>query len=199
MSLETNAEANGDDRQDYPWYRIIPATDALQQGDFLNSLPIIVPPIEIPERGTKPVDEPLDLETEFRSFNVVIMTQSCDLEDFNDNDSIIVCPRFNLHDAKSSKGKSLANANEWSNLVRGRIVSLHLLNKCDLEGSEFDYQVVDLSRIFSMPLGFAKNHTLAQGDRVRLLPPYREHLAQAFARQFMRVGLPLDLPRKFPG
>jgi hypothetical protein len=32
------------------------------------------------------------------------------------------------------------------------------------------------------------------GDRLRLLPPYREHLSQAFARLFMRVGLPADIP-----
>jgi hypothetical protein len=28
--------------------------------------------------------------------------------------------------------------------------------------------------------------------RMVLPPPYREHLAQAFARYFMRVGLPHD-------
>jgi hypothetical protein len=27
-----------------------------------------------------------------------------------------------------------------------------------------------------------------------LLPPYREHLSQAFARFFMRVGLPVEVP-----
>jgi len=27
----------------------------------------------------------------------------------------------------------------------------------------------------------------------RRLPPYREHLSQAFARYFMRVGLPQDI------
>jgi len=31
------------------------------------------------------------------------------------------------------------------------------------------------------------------GKRLRLCPPYREHLAQAFARFFMRVGLPQDV------
>jgi hypothetical protein len=30
--------------------------------------------------------------------------------------------------------------------------------------------------------------------RLRLLPPYREHLSQSFARFFMRVGLPVDIP-----
>ena len=29
---------------------------------------------------------------------------------------------------------------------------------------------------------------------LRLLPPYGEHLSQAFARFFMRVGLPVDIP-----
>jgi len=31
-------------------------------------------------------------------------------------------------------------------------------------------------------------------NRLRLLPPDREHLAQAFARFFMRAGLPIDIP-----
>jgi maleate cis-trans isomerase len=31
------------------------------------------------------------------------------------------------------------------------------------------------------------------GERVRLLSPYKEHLSQAFARYFMRVGLPRPL------
>jgi len=32
------------------------------------------------------------------------------------------------------------------------------------------------------------------GYHLRLLSPYREHLSQAFARFFMRVGLPVDIP-----
>ena len=31
-------------------------------------------------------------------------------------------------------------------------------------------------------------------QRLRLNPPYREHLSQAFARFCMRVGLPVDIP-----
>jgi hypothetical protein len=31
------------------------------------------------------------------------------------------------------------------------------------------------------------------GKRLRLLPPYREHLSQAFARFFMRIGLPVHI------
>lgn len=33
-----------------------------------------------------------------------------------------------------------------------------------------------------------------KGDGLRLHPPYREHLSQAFARFFLRVGLAGDIP-----
>jgi hypothetical protein len=39
-------------------------------------------------------------------------------------------------------------------------------------------------------------HVEKLGNRLRLCPPYREHLAQAFARFFMRVGLPSDIPEE---
>jgi hypothetical protein len=53
---------------------------------------------------------------------------------------------------------------------------------------------VDFRRVFSLPLGFMRGLATAQGNRLRLLPPYREHLSQSFARFFMRVGLPEDIP-----
>jgi len=34
-------------------------------------------------------------------------------------------------------------------------------------------------------------------SRFRLLPPYREHLSQAFARFFMRVGLPIPIEKNW--
>lgn len=34
-----------------------------------------------------------------------------------------------------------------------------------------------------------------QQSRLRLRPPYREHLSQAFARFFMRVGLPTGVKK----
>ena len=34
----------------------------------------------------------------------------------------------------------------------------------------------------------------SQKPSLRLLSPYREHLAQALARFYMRVGLPVDIP-----
>ena len=44
------------------------------------------------------------------------------------------------------------------------------------------------------PGELANRYAGERGQRLRLLPPYREHLGQAFARYFMRVGLPVDIP-----
>ena len=79
-------------------------------------------------------------------------------------------------------------------LRRGILPGYHVLNRCELPGHQSDYLVCDFRSLFGTHVEVAK--TLATGPslRVRLLPPYREDLAQAFARFFMRVGLPVDVP-----
>jgi len=52
---------------------------------------------------------------------------------------------------------------------------------------------VDFRRLYSLPIAYVR-HKLEAALHLRLLPPYREHLSQAFARNFMRVGLPVDIP-----
>ena len=69
-----------------------------------------------------------------------------------------------------------------------------LLAECRLPGLTRDLRVVDFRRLYSLPLTFVRQVAARGGDRLRLLPPYREHLSQAFARYFMRVGLPQDIP-----
>ena len=54
--------------------------------------------------------------------------------------------------------------------------------------------LVDLERVFTLSVDALRTFAESKGERVRLLPPYREHLSQAFARFFMRVGLPVDIP-----
>jgi hypothetical protein len=68
------------------------------------------------------------------------------------------------------------------------------LAPCDLPGFARDLRIVDFRRVYSLPLAFVRQRVAMAGDRLRLLPPYREHLSQAFARFFMRVGLPVDIP-----
>jgi hypothetical protein len=170
----------------FPWYEIIEDSN-IEQGDFLTDLPILIQPDTIPTSKDQ-----LDhvLSTSIEVYNIVVMTQSCDFNKMEDSDLVTLCPRYDY--------RSLFGKDRWRPLIEGRIVGAHLLDKYDLSGYEFDYQVVDLTKIFSVPYSYVQKASYSQGKRVRLLPPYREHLSQAFAKRFMRVGLPLDLPRDYP-
>jgi len=52
------------------------------------------------------------------------------------------------------------------------------------------WSIVDFHRLFVLPKPVVIAVARAAGPRLRLRSPYREHLAQALARYFMRVGLP---------
>ena len=54
--------------------------------------------------------------------------------------------------------------------------------------------VVDFREIFSLPIDYLKDHAVRLGPRWRLKSPFLEHFSQAFARFFMRVGLPSSIP-----
>ena len=79
-------------------------------------------------------------------------------------------------------------------LRRGNLPGYHLLNSCTLAGLVTDLLVLDFRSLFGIPVATAQGLARSQPARRRLLPPYREHMAQAFARFFMRVGLPVDIP-----
>ena len=77
---------------------------------------------------------------------------------------------------------------------RGNLWGFHVLAASNVAELDREISVVDFRRVYSLPLQFLRRLTHFGGRRLRLLPPYREHLAQAFARFFMRVGLPVDIP-----
>lgn len=161
----------------YPWYGLADG-DQLQQGDLLMACPLVRP----------------TATNEFQRHwaDVVVMSQSCDLS--NDKLEIVqVCPLWSLEQLavdveffRSKRGRE--------DLRRGNLPGYHLLDRCELSGHESDYWVCDFRSLFGIHVAVAKTLAVDQSPRVRVLPPYREHLAQAFARFFMRVGLPVDVP-----
>jgi len=68
-----------------------------------------------------------------------------------------------------------------------------LLNRSNLISPQMDLRIVDCGKVFCLPLPFIQELAVRQSPRLRLRSPYREHLSQAFARFFMRVGLPQDI------
>lgn len=168
----------------FPWYDVVTEDAALAQGDFIELCPVIVP-LESTDK------EQELLSSEIIDYSVIVVSQSCDLV-YQKLSHVLVCPFWPY--------KQFADRNDYfqskegkRTLKRGNVPGFHLLNKCDLDGFQSDYLVVDFHNVYSVPLEFITKLVRERGNRLRLLPPYREHLSQAFARFFMRVGLPVDI------
>lgn len=162
---------------DYPWYGLADS-DELQQGDILFDCPFD----RVDSSG----------EVDRKKYNVVIMSHSCDLA-HGKLDMIQVCPFWDF--------ERLANDVEFFRAKRGRdelrrggLPGYHLLNRCLLPEKQTGLLVIDFRMQFALEFNQLKTLATSQKPRLRLLPPYREHLAQALARFYMRVGLPVDIP-----
>ncbi len=167
--------------KDYPWYEIA-EDEELFQGDIIDSCPLIIPPSTIEDEVSVDVIE----------YDVIIMSQSCDLIN-KKLELVLVCPIWPLSEFES-RNPSYKNPKMKESLRRGYLPGYHLLNKCEIDGFKIEYLVVDFRSVYSVPFDFLVELAKKRSKRLRLLPPYREHLSQAFARFFMRVGLPVDIP-----
>ena len=71
-----------------------------------------------------------------------------------------------------------------------------MLNEGSIEELNLTHRVVDFHDVYTIPRTFLESLLHRRGQpRLRLRPPYREHLSQAFARFFMRVGLPMGVTK----
>ena len=101
--------------------------------------------------------------------------------------------------AQQSRAQS-PTAKAWrrlcDDLCEGAIWNLSLLNGEVVGGLTIEHAVVDFHEIFTLPRQVLETLLVARNsDRPQLLPTYREHLSQAFARFFMRVGLPAPITK----
>ena len=73
--------------KDYPWYEVVSSEDDLMQGDFIKNCPVVIPPSEIFD----------DIEVRIINYDVVIMSQSCDLVQ-RKLDLVLVCPVWSMNE-----------------------------------------------------------------------------------------------------
>jgi len=154
----------------------------LSQGDYLPACPV-------PKSSPKP---DYTEDTLVEEFDVIVMTQSCDLANAK-TDFVALCPIFNL-EAFEEVNSSFKNKGMWESVRKGRVEGLHLLCSPRDPANNRGALVVDFREIYSLPFSFLSQHALSAGPRWRLKSPYLEHFSQAFARFFMRVGLPSTIP-----
>jgi len=174
-------------KRDFPWYEIVDNKESVLQGDILLSCPVYIPSAEsLYKEGESPtgnIDE----------YDVIVMSQSCDLV-LRKLDLVLACPIWLLDDLEK-ENDFFKNRHGKEALRQGNVPGYHLLNKCTINGFEREYTVVDFRHSYSLPFELINGIAKKQNSRLRLQPPYREHLSQAYARFFMRVGLPIDIPK----
>jgi hypothetical protein len=163
------------------------AGTALEQGDLLLDIPIYS------TRGAASDPHVVQVETELA--DVVVVTQTCDLD--NDKvDRILVAGaqpwRVFAGNQYAAGNTGVKSSGFHQNLVRGNIPALTLLAAAGNTIPTIDWTIVDFRDLAVIQRVDIDAHTRRTTSRLRLRSPYKEHFAQAFARYFMRVGLPLD-------
>ncbi|MBI3493800.1 MAG: hypothetical protein HY047_18790 [Acidobacteria bacterium] len=180
--------------EDFPWYEAIRGSETLRQGDIFEQFPVLVPPKDLdlaPFLSDNSLPAPA---VPIRSVDVIVITQSCDLEN-NKVDVVVLCAIAPFTEfADSPSARSQGNRKKvFDKLKGGAFPSCQLLDACELDGVKRPHRIVDFRTVFAVPLGHLTMRTRTTEPRLRLLPPYREHLAQGFARYYMRVGLPIEI------
>jgi hypothetical protein len=165
------------------WSRVL-GTEILQ-GDLLHRCAV---PIVGQRFGLGDTEEEIAVEER----DLIIITQSCDLAS-NKAFFAALCQVHRLPDFEQIS-PHFAQKGEWEKVRRGRVEGLHMLASPEKPDENRMALVVDFRQIFSLPVGYLQRHADALGDRWRLQSPYVEHFSQAFARFFMRVGLPVQIP-----
>jgi len=189
------------------WYEIVDANHELTQGDLILSCPILTWKTELPQlNNLQSETEVLKASVEAIQADVIVMTQACDLEN-NKVENVILCPHFSLSEYKQDWEEMMSSKNQnpsakaWrrhcDDIKDGYMWNLSMLNSFNSEIISIEHRVVEFHEVYTIPRYFFESLLQQRGEaRLRLLPPYREHLSQAFARFFMRVGLPIGVDEK---
>ena len=165
---------------EYKWYELITEQVEITQGDIIFDCPVYKPLEVVVEKGT--------VIGEIEIIDAVVMSQACDIANGNIED-IILCSLIDVIEADIGKGK-------LSDIKKGAQPKYHIISKSDVDEIPMGYKIVDFLNIYSLSKNTLQSIADGKEKRIRLLPPYREHLSQAFARYFMRVGLPYDIDLK---
>ncbi len=167
-----------------PWW-VKTRGPQLAQGDLLlNCL--------LPVFTSNSVDDEAVTDDEgLQSARLIVLTQSCDLAN-NKTQHVALCPIHTLPEFETVNS-AFKKRGAWELVRKGRVEGLHLLASPESPEDNRAALAVDFGQIVSLPLDYLETHAASQGERWRLSSPFLEHFSQAFARFFMRVGLPAGL------
>ena len=177
--MKAGPNANND------WYEIVEGCD-LQQGDIVTDCPVFFPVFKAETEG----DDLWDFDS--ATFDLVILTQSCDLEGAK-VDNVVLCPLASYAHVRDDGNHPLSSAKMFKRAIENREPAFFVLAGFEDEGLGREPSVVAFRQVYTLPLEFISKAVAERGPRLRLRSPYREALALRFGSFFQRVGLPYDV------
>ena len=191
------------------WYGVTEASEPLTQGDLILRCPLANWKPGAVHVEDVEAEEALAAMTQIYRADVVVMTQACDLE-HNKVENVVLCPHFPLSEFRARWEQAVEQAGQnptakaWrrtcEDIAAGHVWNQTFLNSLQREAPELELELrlVEFRQVMTVPRHFLESLLQNRNEpRLRLLAPYREHLSQAFARFFMRVGLPQGVERQW--
>jgi len=159
----------------------------LAQGDLLPDcrMPVF-------DEELVPNEEGEPYEHELVQARLIVVTQSCDLE--NKKAEFVALCRVHTLPEFEEFNPEYDSKSQWENVRKRRKVGLYLLASPHSPGDNRAALVITFNQILSLPFVYVTRHASSLENRWRLQSPFLEHFSQAFARFFMRVGLPSSIP-----
>lgn len=170
------------------WYEVVPESDnSIHQCDILNDLRVIIPLDDLEVEG-----ESDELPAGDGHITAMVLTQTCDLD--RDDLTMVLVAKVNSWESVVEENKlDRGQARSWrNNIQKGYVTYLSLL-PVRVDAPTIEWSVVNFRDLYSVPRANVDRHVQQPTKRLRLTPPHREMVSQAFARCFMRVAVVDDL------
>lgn len=165
----------------YDWYSVVEGSD-FQQGDFFFDLDV---PIVDETKGKK-------TNVNIEIYDTVVMTQSCDIPK-KAVEHIMLCPVWSIDDAVK-RDRQFSDKQYLERVRKGQVYKFHMLNECNIDAYKRKIMIVQFEKVIVRPKKTMIELFSSQKRHLRLLPPYREEMAQRFGIFFSRVAKPADIP-----
>jgi len=170
------------------WARTVAAEH--EQGDLLFGIP--VPTVtHLTLAGDRP-----EVTDRVDRIDAIVVTQTCDLENVKVR-AVLLARVVSWRDfaaAQFAAGNTAVKSSAYvNNLIRSDIPPLALLHERTARPA-LPWSICHFRELYTVDRDHLDDFTTQPGsrERLRLLSPHKDPRAQAFARFFIRVGLPHD-------
>lgn len=126
-------------------------------------------------------------------YDLIVVTQTCDL--VQGKISAVLFARTYSLDEFEGANPAFSQRGQWESVRKGRFEALLLLPSPEEPDMNRRCLVTDFRSVHALPVEYVFSRAASIGPRWRLKSPYVEDFSQRFARFFMRVALPTEIPR----